>query len=105
MRRLLRLERAYDAMNRGDLALEHDDVEGALAAYAEAERLAPEQVEMRFWHAVSLANVGRVDAARAMLARLHEIDPAWRTLLPRLVDAGLLAVDPAVLVRPEGADR
>jgi uncharacterized Ntn-hydrolase superfamily protein len=105
MRRLLRLERAYDAMNRGDLALEHDDVEGALAAYAEAERLAPEQVEMRFWHAVSLANVGRVDAAREILDALHAIDPAWRTLLPRLVDAGLLAVDPDVLVRSGGADR
>lgn len=103
MRRLLRLERAYDAMNRGDLALEHDDVEGALAAYAEAERLAPGNVEMRFWHAVSLANVGRIEAARAILVDIYAIDPAWRTLLPRLADVGLVAVDPDALARLEGA--
>ena len=88
--RLLRVHRAYEHMNRGDLALEQGDVEGALAAYRAAEELFPDNLEMRYWHAVSLANVGRVEEARPLFASVFAQDPNWRTLTERLPAAGVL---------------
>lgn len=67
--RLLRVQRAYDHMNRGDLALEKADVEGALAAYCAAQEMFPGNLGMRYWHAISLVNVGRLDEARPCSVR------------------------------------
>ncbi|MDQ2696609.1 MAG: DUF1028 domain-containing protein, partial [Pseudomonadota bacterium] len=53
LKRLVRLHRAYEHMNRGDLAIESGDEETALQEYAAAEALFPDNLEMRFWHAVS----------------------------------------------------
>jgi uncharacterized Ntn-hydrolase superfamily protein len=61
LKRLLTLQRAYNLMNEGDLAIERNDTQAALEAYSGAEALAPGSAEMVFWHAVSLVSVGRVD--------------------------------------------
>jgi uncharacterized Ntn-hydrolase superfamily protein len=63
LRRLLRVQRAYEHMNRGDEAVEVGDVQGALAAYRAAEAMFPDNLEMQYWHAVSLANLGRLREA------------------------------------------
>ncbi|MBE9517028.1 MAG: DUF1028 domain-containing protein, partial [Bacteroidetes bacterium] len=47
--RLLRVHRAYDHMNRGDLAVEHQDMEGALREYGAAEKMFPRNLEMKYW--------------------------------------------------------
>jgi hypothetical protein len=47
-------------MNAGDLAVENKDNEGALREYSAAEKLVPNNVEMIYWHAVALVNMGRV---------------------------------------------
>ncbi len=44
LRRLVRLQRAYNHMNAGDLAVEHKDHEGALREYGAAEKLAPDRL-------------------------------------------------------------
>src|SRR5204863_784037 len=46
LRRLVRLQRAYNHMNAGDLAVEKKDNEGALREYGAAERLVPDNAEM-----------------------------------------------------------
>src|SRR5918911_3278078 len=53
LRRLVRLQRAYNHMNAGDLAVEKKDNEGALREYSAAERLVPDKAEMGYWHAVA----------------------------------------------------
>ncbi len=103
LRRLLTLDSAYAQMNLGDLALEHNDIDGALAHYGAAEALAPGNVEMKFWHAVSLVNAQRIDAALSVFAGVFRADAGWRDLVPRLVDAQLLVADPATLVRIQQA--
>jgi uncharacterized Ntn-hydrolase superfamily protein/phosphohistidine phosphatase SixA len=90
--RLLRAHRAYEHMNEGDVALEQGDIEGALNAYRSAEAMFPENLEMRYWHAISLANVGRVDEALPMFASIFGQDPNWRTLTERLPAVGVLDV-------------
>ncbi len=105
LRRLLRVHRAYRRMNEGDRALEAGDVAGALEAYAGAERLLPENVEVRFWHAVTLANLGRLEEALARFGEIFARDTAWRSLAARLVPLGLLRVDDAAWKRIEAAGR
>ena len=99
LRRVLIIARGYAAMNEGDLALERGDVDAALAAYARAEGLIPDNVEPSFWTAVSLANAGRVDDALPRLARCYAASDNWRETLRRLVPAQLLTVDDATLQR------
>ncbi|MDH3526882.1 MAG: DUF1028 domain-containing protein [Gammaproteobacteria bacterium] len=99
LRRLLRLHTAYRLMNLGDHSLDSNDVDGALAHYGQAEALAPDNLEMKFWHAVSLVNAGRIDAAISLFATIFRQDRDWQTLLPRLADEELIHVDPATLSR------
>jgi uncharacterized Ntn-hydrolase superfamily protein len=105
LRRLLRVARAYRHMNAGDLAVERKDVPGAEREYGEAMRLLPDSAEVVFWYAAALAMAGQVDRALPFFARAYALDPAWRTLVPRLPASGLLPADPAVLSRIEGAGR
>jgi len=103
LRRLLTLDTAYEHMNQGDHALESGDIEAALAEYGRAEALQPDNLEMKFWHAVSLVNAGRVDAAIPVFATIFRGGAQWRELVPRLVQAGLLKADAAVLERINAA--
>jgi uncharacterized Ntn-hydrolase superfamily protein len=105
LRRLVRLQRAYNHMNAGDAAVERKDNEGALREYAAAERLVPGNVEMIYWHAVALANMGRVEESLPLFRRVFAADPNWRTLTPRLVKAGILPDDKRVLERILSAGR
>ncbi len=97
--RLLRLHQAYDFMNRGDLAIERDDVDGALREYSSAQRLVPDNTEMKFWHAASLVNAGRVDEALPIFRQVFAEEPNWRLLVPRMSGVKLLPADPAMIDR------
>jgi uncharacterized Ntn-hydrolase superfamily protein len=99
LRRLLTLNTAYGHMNQGDHALESGDIDGALEEYGLAETLQPDNLEMKFWHAVSLVNAGRTDAAAPIFAGIFRDDERWRVLVPRLVQAGLLNADEEALDR------
>jgi hypothetical protein len=52
---------------------------------------------MKFWHAVSLMNAKRTVRAMNMFKSVFKRDNRWRELFSRLVDAGILSVDKAVL--------
>lgn len=104
LRRLLTLNTAYEHMNQGDHALESGDIDAALEQYGQAQALEPDNLEMKFWHAVSLVNAGRIDAAAPIFAAIFRADERWRELVPRLVQAGLLVADEAVLERIDAAD-
>jgi uncharacterized Ntn-hydrolase superfamily protein len=99
LRRLVKLQRAYNLMNEGDLAVEHKDHEGALRSYGAAEALVPDSAEMIYWHAVALANMKRVDESLPLFRKVFAMDANWKTLTPRLVGVGLLPDDKAVLDR------
>ena len=105
LRRLVALERAYNHMNAGDLAVEHHDNEGALREYAAAEQIAsttpgvlPSRLaEMTYWHAVALVSMKRVDEALPLFKKVFAIEPGWRTLTSRLPRSGLLPEDPKLI--------
>src|SRR5688572_1854975 len=99
LRRLVTLQRAYNHMNAGDLAVEKKDNDGALREYAAAERLVPDNAEMIYWHAVALVNMGRVDESLPLFRKVFAMDRNWITLTPRLPKAGLLPDDPKLIER------
>ena len=97
LRRLLTLERAYGHMNRGDDLLGKNQVEEALVEYRTAAEMAPSIAELPFWQAVTLAELGRSDEARAVFTAAFRDDSNLRELLRRLPAAGLLHVGPEQL--------
>jgi uncharacterized Ntn-hydrolase superfamily protein len=99
LRRLVKLQRAYNHMNAGDLAVEKKDNEGALREYAAAEKLVPTSAEMIYWHAVALVNMGRVDESLPLFRKVFALDRNWLTLTPRLPKSGLLPDDPKIMKR------
>lgn len=105
LRRLVTLQRAYNLMNEGDLAIERKDTDAALKAYSAAEALAPGNAEMVFWHAVSLVNVGKVDEAVPLLQKTYKMDPRWKELLKRLPKSGLLPEDPKLMSKLLGPSK
>jgi uncharacterized Ntn-hydrolase superfamily protein len=113
LRRLVALQRAYNHMNAGDLAVEHKDNEAALREYSAAEEIAANttgipqsrHAEMIYWHAVALANMQRIDEALPLFARAFQLEPSWRELTPRLVRSGLLPDDAKLTARIVGAGK
>lgn len=99
LRRLLTLHRAYNHMNAGDLAVEKGDNERALKEYGAAARLASDNAEMVYWHAVALVNMKRVDEALPLFRRVFRMDKNWATLTPRLAKVGLLPNDAKLIER------
>jgi len=93
LRRLVRVHRAYEHMNAGDLAVEHGDVDGALREYSAAEAMFPDNLEMKFWHAVALVNVGKVKDSLPLFTIIFAKDRNWATLVPRLPASGVLNAD------------
>jgi uncharacterized Ntn-hydrolase superfamily protein len=99
LRRLITLQRAYNHMNAGDLAVERKDNEGALREYSAAERLVPDNVEMIYWHAVALVNMNRVEESLPLFGRVFRMDKNWMELTSRLSKVGLLPDDPKLIER------
>jgi uncharacterized Ntn-hydrolase superfamily protein len=99
LRRLVTLQRAYNHMNAGDLAVEKKDNEGALREYGAAEKLVPDNAEMIYWHAVALVNMARVEESLPLFKRVFAMDRNWIELTPRLPKSGLLPNDPKVIER------
>jgi uncharacterized Ntn-hydrolase superfamily protein len=92
--RLLRLHRAYEKMNRGDEAIAEGDMARALAEYAAAEEMFPDNHEFVFWHAVTLVTNDRVQEALPLFDRAFRMNPNWVMLVPRLAEVGQLPNNP-----------
>ncbi len=92
LKRLLKVFRAYEHMNNGDVAIEKNDMDLAMKEYSAAEEMFPENAEMKFWHAVTLANTGSVDASLPLFTEVFRTDNNWRILFGRLKSVGLLEI-------------
>jgi uncharacterized Ntn-hydrolase superfamily protein len=99
LKRLIRLQRAYGHANHGDELMTEKKVEEALEEYKAAARLAPEILELPFWHAVTLASIGRETEAAPIFKAVFAKEPVWADLLPRLPAAGLFPNDRALIER------
>jgi uncharacterized Ntn-hydrolase superfamily protein len=99
LKRLVRLQKAYQHANRGDELMTEKKVEEALKEYAAAARLAPEIIELPFWEAVTLASIGKEAEAAPIFKAVFAKEPIWLDLLERLPAAGLFPNDQALIGR------
>ncbi len=84
LKRLIRLNKAYNFMNRGDELLTENKVEEAMKSYTRAMEMYPDNAEMIFWPAVTLASSGRVDESLPLFKKVFAMDQNWAILVPRL---------------------
>jgi uncharacterized Ntn-hydrolase superfamily protein len=108
LKRLVKLQRAYNHMNAGDEYFGKGEVAEAVREYGAAEALVPDNIEMVFWHAVTLVNAKKVDEALPLFKRVFAAERLWVTLLPRLSKSDLMPDDPQLIKRilavaPEGS--
>jgi hypothetical protein len=54
---------------------------------------------MKYWHAFSLANIGRVEESLPIFALVFERDEHWKILTKRLKKLGMLQVNLCYLQR------
>jgi len=95
--RLLRIYRAYEHMDKGDLATEKNDMKLAMEEYGAAMKMFPENLEMQYWTAITLANNKKVPEASKLLQKIYKKDSNWRALTKRLPKVNLLNVSEADL--------
>jgi uncharacterized Ntn-hydrolase superfamily protein len=97
LKRLLRLNKAYNHMNLGDEYLTENKIEEAMKAYTEAMEMFPDNAEMIFWPAVTLAASGNVEKSLPLFKKVFAMDENWAILLPRLSKVGQLQDDEALI--------
>lgn len=90
--RLLRIYRAYEHMDKGDLATEKNDMKLAMEEYGTAMKMFPDNLEMQYWTAITLANNKKVADASKLLQKIYRKDANWRELTRRLPKVNLLNV-------------
>jgi uncharacterized Ntn-hydrolase superfamily protein len=95
--RILKVYRAYEHMNKGDLAIEHGDEKMALQEYGAAQKMFPDNIEMQYWHAVSLVNIGQLEKALPMFKSIFQQDENWVELTRRIVTNDMLSADKKTL--------
>ncbi|MHA1376303.1 MAG: DUF1028 domain-containing protein, partial [Promethearchaeota archaeon] len=97
IRRLLTLFRAYEQGDKGDQAFEKGDIDGALECYNKGMEMVPDNLEMKYWTAISLANSNKIDEALPLFEDVFKKYDNWRTLTERLPDVDLLKIEKEAL--------
>ncbi|MGN6166295.1 MAG: DUF1028 domain-containing protein [Flavisolibacter sp.] len=92
LHRLYNVQIAYQHMNNGDLAVEKNDMTTAMNEYNAAMKMFPQNLEMQYWTAITLANNRQVDKAIPLLKNVFEKDSNWKELTRRLPKVNLLTV-------------
>ncbi len=97
LERLIKIHKAYDFMNNGDLAMEAGNSVEAEKLYLEAQKLFPDNIEMKYWYAINLVNNKEFEKAKPILKSIFLQDNNWKLLVPRLVKSKLLVISKAEL--------
>jgi uncharacterized Ntn-hydrolase superfamily protein len=95
LRRLVNLHRAYQEVTNAQHAAQSGAFDEVLPAMNRALALAPENVEVNFWHAGLFTMFGDPEGRPALDAFL-EARPEWRELIRRLVAAGVVPETPEI---------
>jgi uncharacterized Ntn-hydrolase superfamily protein len=93
LRRLLRLQRAYNLNGAGDDFMAEKKPAEAMKAYEESAKLAPEVVELQFWAALTMYTNGREAEGLKLFREVFAREKIWADLIPRLAKVGLFPND------------
>ena len=99
LRRLVDLRFAYDRLDAAEKLEQAGDLEAAFEQQRAALREFPDNAEIAFWTAVSLAEKGRLDEARETIRIALRAHPGWQELLRRLARDGFVGASTETLER------
>ena len=94
LRRLVRLQRAYNLNGQGDDFMAEKKTAEAMQAYEASAKLAPEVVELQFWAALTMYTSGREAEGLKLFREVFSRERLWVDLIPRLAKVGLFPDDP-----------
>jgi uncharacterized Ntn-hydrolase superfamily protein len=97
LRRLIKINKAYNHMNQGDEYLTEKKVDEAVKEYTKGMNIYPDNPEMIFWPAVTLASSGKVEESLPLFKKVFAMDANWAVLLPRLPKVGQFPNDKKLL--------
>ena len=98
LRRLLRIRRAYQALNEWERLAQAKDEKGAESVLQNAIEMAPDMVEIPFWGGLTMVEAGQVDAGCELMMRAVRKDRRWIETVNRLVAAGRITAELAAQV-------
>jgi tetratricopeptide (TPR) repeat protein len=75
-------------MNKGDEFLTENKVAEAVKEYTKGMEIYPDNPEMIFWPAVTMASSGKVEESLPLFKKVFAMDSNWAILLPRLPKVG-----------------
>jgi uncharacterized Ntn-hydrolase superfamily protein len=84
LRRLLELHAAYELADEADSLVAAGRHEEAARVYRRASEIAPDNVELRFWAGLGMAQGGDLEAGSAFVNEVIAAERRWRELLERL---------------------
>jgi len=99
LKRLLKLNKAYNHMNQGDEYMTENRPADAMKEYSKGMEIYPDNPEMIFWPAVTLASTGKVEDSLPLFKKVFAVDPNWALLLQRLPKAGQFPKDEKLMKR------
>lgn len=99
LKRLLKLNKAYLHMNQGDEYLTDNKISEAMEAYSMAMKMFPDNAEMIFWPAVTLASTGKVEESLPLFKKVFAMDLNWALMLQRLPGVGQFPKDEKLMQR------
>jgi uncharacterized Ntn-hydrolase superfamily protein len=97
LKRLLRYQRGYDWVSRGDDLLSSDDFAGALKAYEKGMELVPEVEELRYWVGLSMLASGEKERGLKILKEVFAKDKGWVQVTRGVLKTRSPPLDPALL--------
>ena len=90
LRRLIGVHRGYQHIDMAEASEVAGDLENALVEFERAGASLAGNDEAAFWSAILMADAGRVEEGRTLLADISTREPGWSELLRRLPAVGLL---------------
>lgn len=97
LKRLIKVHRAYQHMNKGDEYFSAGNTKMAVEEYGNAMKIYPENVEIIYWAAITMAGAGEVAEALPLFKQVFGRDKKWMELTKRLPHSDLLPDDPDLI--------
>lgn len=88
LERLVRVHRAYEALDRAEARGAAGDMAGARVAGGDALRLAPGDGQVMVWQAIGMTGAGEIGPARGLLASATAMNPRWPEFVRRVAASG-----------------
>jgi len=97
LKRLLRYQRGYDWVNKGDDLLTSKKYAAALRVYSRGLVLVPEVLELKYWVGLSMLKTRKRGTGVRMLREVFEEDRNWIGITKWILKTRMIQVEPGLL--------